>query len=104
MPLYWSSRQIPALARYNARERTEILQLAMQKLRPPQKLVINLAKLLVLIPPFMLAARLANWTSVLVLLLTAVLYPLITRPLGLYLASQHLEKAIKRWQQEAASR
>ena len=55
--LYWNSRSLPELNQLNFRDRMSILRKATDQLPTPKKLILNLLKLLVLIPVFLAIAR-----------------------------------------------
>lgn len=91
--LYWNSRSLPELAGLNFRERMQLLRNAADSLPTPQKLLLNLLKLAVLIPLFLLIARAPDLaTAALYVLSLVLLYPLITRPLTFYLVRPSLAK------------
>ena len=95
MAIIFSSNDISVLQNYSLKERQQILSLANQKLITPQKLVLNLIKLAILIPPFIMVARLDTWLLFLPLLFVLAGYFLIMRPISLFFAMKHLPKAIK---------
>jgi len=92
--MFWNSRSIPELAGLNFRERMQVLRRASDQLNTPNKLLLNIVKLLVLIPPFMLIARAGSalefigWA-----LLLLLIYPLVTRPLTFALVRAQLAAA-----------
>ncbi|WP_440875576.1 DUF6170 family protein [Thalassotalea sp. PLHSN55] len=95
MALYFSTNQIPQLRNYSVQQRQAIVNLAMEKLTAPEKFVINVIKLLMLIPPFLLLANLeSGWffVSVVAVLLA---YFFIMKPISLSFAEKYIEKAIK---------
>jgi len=92
--MLWNSRNVPELAGLNFRERMVVIRRATDMLETPKKLVLNLLKLAVLVPPFMAIAR-ANsiveglgWAIALI-----VIYPLITRPVTFSFIRANLIKA-----------
>ncbi len=95
MAFIFSSNDISVLQSYSLKERQQILALANQKLITPQKLVLNLIKLAILIPPFIMVARLDNWLLFLPLIFVLAGYFLVMRPISLLFAIKHLPKAIK---------
>ena len=100
MSIILSSNNIPELSEYSLQERHIILSLASEKLITPQKLVINLIKLMVLIPPFIMLARLDSWALFIPLVFMLVGYFLIMRPINLIFIRAHLPKAIKQFERE----
>lgn len=95
--MIFSSNQIERLSDYSLGDRHQILALAFALLTVPQKLVLNLMKLVLLIPPFIYLAR-QDWGLMLVATFIAVAcYLGIMKPISLYFSSQHLDKAIKQF-------
>lgn len=93
--MYFSSNQITELDKYSTQEKRQILLLAMAKLTVPEKFILNMIKLCLLIPPFLLLANLMMLEFAGVLVLVFAAYVIIMRPLSLKFASNHLAKAIK---------
>lgn len=99
MAIIFSSKNIALLNDYSLKERQQILALANQKLITPEKLVMNLIKLTILIPPFIMVARLDTWLLFLPLIFVLSGYFLIMRPISLFFSVKHLPKAIKEFKQ-----
>ncbi|HBN87693.1 DUF6170 family protein [Rheinheimera aquimaris] len=78
--LYLNSRNIPELAGLNFPQRMAVIRKAADNLPVPTKISLNLLKLLILVPLFLLIARSDGWMIAGYALLLVVLYPLITRP------------------------
>ena len=99
--MYWNSRSLPELAGLNFRDRMSVLRRAADNLATPKKLLLNILKLIILIPPFLAIARsetmliAAMWTLGLV-----VIYPLITRPLTFALVKPLLRQARYQFEQQ----
>ncbi len=102
--LYWNSRSLPELNQLNFRDRMSILRKATDQLPTPKKLILNLLKLLVLIPVFLAIARsgtfLEGVTWGLVLL---VVYPLVIRPVTFALIQPLLRQARYQFEQQKGS-
>ena len=63
-----------------------------KKLTVPEKTVLNILKLLVIVPAFTLLLRVAaDWTSLLWALLVFLLYPIIVKPVQYSLSAKYLE-------------
>lgn len=91
--LYFNSKNIPELAGLNFSQRMDTVRRAADMLPVPTKVGLNIAKLLVLTPLFLLIAR-ANGLDILwYALALVVLYPLVTRPLTFALCRPYLQKA-----------
>jgi hypothetical protein len=94
LAVYWNSQQIPELAGLKFRERMQVIRRATDQLNTPNKLLLNVVKLILLVPPFMLMARADSaLTFVGWLLALLVIYPLATRPLTFSLVQEHLALA-----------
>lgn len=99
--LYWNSRSIPELAELNFRDRMSVLRRATDQLTTPKKLVLNLLKLAILIPPFLAIARSSSilegamWTLALI-----ICYPLVTRPVTFSFVKPLLRQARYQFEQQ----
>lgn len=93
MKFYFSSKDIPALAKAEVTERNHLVYQAQQKLSVPQKLVLNLLKLVLLIPPFLFLAR-QEWGILAVALFTSFAgYALLFRPVFFSFVNKVLAKS-----------
>ena len=92
MQFYFSTRNIPGLSGLPLAERMRLLERAAKKLTVPEKTVMNILKLLVIVPAFTLLLRVAaDWTSLLWALLVFLLYPIIVKPVQYSLSAKYLE-------------
>ncbi|OBP15802.1 hypothetical protein A5320_07810 [Rheinheimera sp. SA_1] len=92
--LYWNSQSLPELKGLNFRERMAVIRRASDLLPVPKKLLLNVLKLLVLIPPFLAIARAATIPEALLwAVLLVLVYPLLTRPLTFLLVGPQLRQA-----------
>ncbi|MFD2168209.1 DUF6170 family protein [Thalassotalea euphylliae] len=81
MKLYFSSKDIPALNECSIQERNEKIHTAQQKLTVPEKLLLNILKLFLLVPPFIYLAR-QDWGNLSVTLLISLIgYGFAFRPI-----------------------
>lgn len=94
MKLIFSTKGMPTLAPYSVQEKQQILALAQQKFTVPEKLILNLIKLALLIPPFIYLARQDWLTLALALFGSALAYVLVMRPASLHFCNNHLDSAI----------
>lgn len=78
--LYLNSRNIPELTGLNFSQRMAVIRKSADNLTAPTKISLNILKLLILVPLFLLIARADGWAIAGYVLLLIVLYPLITRP------------------------
>ena len=96
MKFYFSTVQIPQLRDRPLNERIEAITLATSKLSIPEKTLLNVFKLLVIVPVFALILRTVNdWTSLLWAGLIILIYPFFIRPMQYSLAAKYLPKEIK---------
>lgn len=79
--LYLNSQNIPELAGLNFSQRMSVIRKAADNLPVPTKITLNIVKLLILVPLFLLIARADGWAIAGYVLLLIVAYPAITRPL-----------------------
>ena len=79
--LYLNSQNIPELAGLNFSQRMSVIRKAADNLPVPTKITLNIVKLLILVPLFLLIARADGWAIAGYILLLIVAYPAITRPL-----------------------
>lgn len=97
MKFYFSSADVTQLASFSPVERRQIIEMAASKLAAPEKLLLNIIKLLILIPPFIMLARIDSWWLFLPLVLLLVGYFVIVRPITLYFVVKHIDEAIKQF-------
>ncbi|EWH08516.1 hypothetical protein DS2_16951 [Catenovulum agarivorans DS-2] len=102
MAFYLKSSQIPELKSFSFTERAQILLLATSYMTVPDKFILNMAKLCVLAPIFIMVAKFEEWWMLIPMLIVGLCYPLITNPIQLNLAKKHLGKAIKTFNAEKA--
>lgn len=90
MPFYFFSKNTPELANHLPRERHEIILKAEQKLTVPEKLILNLLKLLMLVPPFLYLAR-QEWLMLTIALVATLFIKLIIfTPIKLAFCRKHI--------------
>ena len=90
--LYLNSQKIPELAGLSFAQRMAVIRKAADSLPVPTKITLNIIKLLVLVPLFLLIARADGWAIAGYALLLVVVYPLITRPLTFALCHKQLQQ------------
>lgn len=98
MAIYFSSNKIPALHAFSLHQRQAILTLAQAKLSAPEKFILNILKLLLLIPPFLFIANLQGLALIGALVIVLFAYFILLRPIMLYFSQKHLDKAIAQYQ------
>lgn len=96
MKLYFLTRQLPGLADLPLGERLLKLQQAEKHLTSPEKLLLNVLKLLIIIPLFILILRTGEdlW-SLLWAFLVVLTYPILLKPLHYSLCAKYLIKRDK---------
>ncbi|MET1219888.1 MAG: DUF6170 family protein [Glaciecola sp.] len=93
MKLYFSTRNIPGLTNKSLSERMALLEQASSKMTIPEKTILNVLKLLVIVPVFILILRVVNdWSSLLWAALVLLIYPLFVKPVQHSLAAKYLPK------------
>ncbi|MDC8832672.1 DUF6170 family protein [Alteromonas gilva] len=91
MKFYFSTRNIPELEGLPLAQRMQRLERAAKKLSVPEKTLLNILKLVVIVPAFALLLRTANdWTALLWALLVFLLYPLLVKPVQYSLSAKYL--------------
>lgn len=90
--MYIFSYQIPQLAHLNYKERQQVIHQLVAKLSKPHAFLLNLVKLLILIPPFLYAAQLGWVKGGLLVGLTIIIYPLIMNPITYLLLKPELKR------------
>jgi hypothetical protein len=100
MTIYFSSNKIPALASYSLEQRQQILAIAQSKLSAPEKLILNLIKLTLLIPPFLFVANLQGMALIASLFAIIVAYFVLLRPIMLFFTVRYLTSALKSFTKE----
>ena len=95
MKFYFFPRQIPELRGLPLRERAIALEQAALKLSVPERSLLNVLKLLVIVPVFALILRISeNWFALIWASLVLAIYPLLIKPLQYSLSAKYL-KTIK---------
>ena len=97
MAIYFSSNKIPALQAFSLHQRQAILTLAQAKLSAPEKFILNIIKLLLLIPPFLFVANLQGFALIAAIIIVLIAYFIILRPIMFFFAHKHLDQAIRQY-------
>lgn len=93
MKLYFSTKNIPQLQHLPLTERLAAIQIAQGKLIGPEKLLLNILKMLVVIPIFVFIIQMAtNWMAIFWALLVTLLYPLLVKPVQYGLCAKYIPK------------
>lgn len=92
MKFYFTHRAIPELADKSLEERLQALQAANKKLTPPERLLLNLLKLLVLVPVFVLILQAGkDWIALFWAALVILIYPVLVRPIQFNMSRKYLK-------------
>ena len=97
MAIYFSSNKIPALHAFSLHQRQAILTLAQAKLSAPEKFILNIIKLFLLIPPFLFVANLQGFALIIAIIIVLIAYFVILRPIMLFFSYKHLDQAIRQY-------
>jgi len=99
---HFSSKQFEALDKFTFKERQQIIARAQAQLTVPEKLILNILKLVLLIPLFWMLAT-HNWLGFVVALVVVLfIYVVILRPLNLKFLSKYMDDAVAKHNQESA--
>lgn len=91
MKIYTSTKKIPGLADKPLTERMAILENAAKKMTVPEKTLLNVLKLFVIVPVFYLVLQVAdNWFSLLWAGLILLLYPILVKPIQYSLSAKYI--------------
>ena len=92
MKLHLTSQTIPELKDKTVSERIEAIEKATKKLTPPEKLMLNIIKLLIIVPVFAFILRAGqDWTALLWAGLFIFAYPFVLRPVQLNMVAKYLK-------------
>jgi len=95
MTIYFSSKNIPSLYHFDLKQKKILLQAAEKKLNTPQKLILNIVKLGILVPMFLYIVWLTSWEIVFPVIFAMFAYIFMYRPLFLFFLQNHLTETIK---------
>ncbi|MBF7072214.1 hypothetical protein ISG33_02210 [Glaciecola sp. MH2013] len=91
MKIYTSTKHIPQLKDKPLTERIAIMEDAAKHMSVPEKAMLNVLKLLVLVPVFIFLLRIStDWTSLIWAALILALYPILVKPIQYSLCVKHL--------------
>lgn len=91
MTFYFSTRNIPALKGLPLTQRVKLIDKASKRLTVPEKTLLNVLKLLVIVPVFVLILQTAsNWTSLLWAFVVFLLYPLFVKPIQYSICAKYI--------------
>jgi hypothetical protein len=92
LKIYTSTKNIPGLKDMSVTERMAILEQAGNRMTIPEKTLLNIIKLLVIVPIFALLLRVVeSWWSLAWAGLILLLYPLFVKPLQYSLSAKYIK-------------
>ena len=95
MNLYFTTRQLPGLEDLSTTARLQVLTSVNDRLTKPEKLFLNILKLLLIIPVFVLFTGQYSIPTVLIgLSICTVLYPAVLRPIHLGIIAKYVDHAV----------
>jgi hypothetical protein len=92
LKIYTSTKNIPELEGLSVTERMAVLENAANRLTIPEKTLLNIIKLLIIVPIFALVLRaVESWWSLAWAALILLLYPLFVKPLQYSLSAKYIK-------------
>lgn len=92
LKIYTSTKKIPGLEQLSVTERMAILEQASNRMTIPEKTLLNIIKLIVIVPVFALLLRVVdNWWALAWAALVLLLYPLFVKPLQYSLSAKYIK-------------
>lgn len=92
MKIYTSTKNIPQLKGLSVTERMAVLESAASKMTIPEKTLLNIIKLIVIVPIFALLLRaVESWWSLAWAGLILLLYPLFVKPLQYSISAKYIK-------------
>lgn len=93
MKFYFSTRQIPQLRDLPLQQRMIALEKAALKMTVPERTLLNILKLMVIVPVFLFILRVSeDWTALGWAALVFIFYPLVVKPMQYSLSAKYLPK------------
>lgn len=102
--MHFSSHTLSELEGLKFNQRMQVIRKAAEHISTPKKLVLNLVKLAILVPFFLVIARYDSATDLLSLLGLAIAYPLVTRPLTFKFCQPYLQQSRDSFKFDVASK
>lgn len=93
MRIIFNTKQIPALQALSLEQRFQQIAKATNRMTGPEKLLLNVIKLLIIVPAFVFLLRVTqDWTSLIWAFVILLAYPLVLRPVQLTLIQKYLKE------------
>ncbi|MEJ6473396.1 hypothetical protein [Pseudoalteromonas piscicida] len=96
--MHFRLSQIEQLHGFKLRDKQMILRIALSRLDAKTRVLLRIAKLLLLTPFFASLAVFEGWLLLPILLVAGLVYPLFTTPLEIYFGKPELAKAISEFE------
>ncbi|MFB0979544.1 MAG: DUF6170 family protein [Alteromonadaceae bacterium] len=97
MAFIFSTNKLSELESFSLQERQQILTLAASKLNAPEKFVLNILKLIMLVPPFLFMAQLEGIFFAVSIFSFLIVYFILLRPVSLLFTRKYLNASIKQF-------
>lgn len=95
MKIYFTARQLPGLENLSTTERLQVLASIHHRFTKPEKLFLNILKLLLIIPVFVLFTGQYPVQTVLAgIVICGALYPAVLRPTHLGISAKYVAKSV----------
>lgn len=95
MKLYFFSKHIPGLEKLPLAERVVAVEKASNRLTPPEKFLLNIIKLMVIVPAFAVVLRVSeDWKALIYAAAIIMLYPIVLKPVQYSLCAKYIAKYI----------
>jgi len=92
LKIYTSTKKIPGLENASLTERLSALEDAGKRVTVPEKTILNVLKLLVLVPVFVLVLRTGeDFMSLVWAAIILMLYPILVKPIQYSLSAKYLK-------------
>jgi hypothetical protein len=89
--MYFSIRQIPALRGLKLTTQIALVHQATKRLTVPEKTLLNVLKLVIIVPIFAFILRTSqDWTSLIWAFVIFLLYPLLIKPIQYSLCAKYI--------------
>ena len=101
MKLYTSTKNIPGLESLSVTDRMAALEKAANRMTVPEKTILNIIKLIVIVPVFALLLRVVeSWWALAWAALILLLYPLFVKPLQYSLSAKYIKLTVEKETQQ----
>ncbi len=97
MKLHFTSKHIPGLEKLSIQDRLGIIAKANKRLSGPEKLFLNILKLLIITPIFVLLTGQFGWIITIAgILICVLLFPAMLRPIQLALCAKYIPELLRK--------